>query len=146
MSNKSTKDPRRKARHNKDDQWKLNKCTGGHNYQLPPMSLDPCAEMKAPSPPSGGKGMCPPPPLPPEGEDGSKGGGEEAQGDLESKKEERGSVQGGRGALQSDDSKQKKFNSEKINTQDRPTVTKCTVHSTSLQSNCRAWRWHITPR
>ncbi|MCP3668468.1 MAG: hypothetical protein GY696_39290 [Gammaproteobacteria bacterium] len=68
MSNKSTKDPRRKAKHNKDAKWKLNKFTGSQNYELPPTAVEPCAEMKAPPPPLGGRGMCQPPPLPPEEE------------------------------------------------------------------------------
>ncbi|MCP3661405.1 MAG: hypothetical protein GY696_02750 [Gammaproteobacteria bacterium] len=54
------------------------------NCELPPMFVDPCAEMKASPHPQGGKGMCPPPSLPPEGGSGCKGGGEEAQGNLKS--------------------------------------------------------------
>ena len=132
LSNKSTKDPRRKAKHNKDAKWKLNKCTGGHNYELPPTAVDPCAEMKAPTPTSGGKGMCPTPPLPPEGGSGCKGGGEGAQEDLkfiQAKIRKRGEVckeEGGQ--IQADpkpqsyNNQQKRFNSEKSNTQGRPTV------------------------
>ncbi|MCP3663076.1 MAG: hypothetical protein GY696_11365 [Gammaproteobacteria bacterium] len=67
--------------------------------------------------------MCPTPPLPPEGKDECKGGGEEAQGDMEpiqAKKRKTwgvGKEEGGPQIqddpkLQSDDSQQKKFNSE----------------------------------
>ena len=83
LSNKSTQDPRKKVRGNKDEKWKLNKLTGSRNYELPPTSVDPCAKIRAPPHPSQGEGDAPNPSIATlGGGSGCKGGGEEAQGDL----------------------------------------------------------------
>ncbi|MCP3664106.1 MAG: hypothetical protein GY696_16720 [Gammaproteobacteria bacterium] len=67
MSSKSAKIARRKAKCNQDASLMLNRDTGGQPSVLPPVAVDPCAEVTAPPPPLVGKGVCPPPPLPTEG-------------------------------------------------------------------------------
>ncbi|MCP3665870.1 MAG: hypothetical protein GY696_25805 [Gammaproteobacteria bacterium] len=109
----------------------LNENVGGQLAVLLPAVVDPGAEVRL-----GGKGVRLSPPLPPEGEEEDKGGGEEAQEDEKVKRERREVCKKEGGApiqadpkLQSNDGQQRKFNSEEINTQGRPTVTKYTVHS-----------------
>ena len=88
---------------------------------LPPAVVDPDAKVQAPQTPLGGKGLCPPPPLPPEGEDECKGGGEEAQEDMIRERKEGGTQMQVGPKLNFNINQQKSFNSGQNNTQGRLT-------------------------